>query len=226
MLQWWSRVVARRTEALQRLRRLPFGSLWKRLADFCSSHTGLYSFHRQSKSVPISGRLLLLVCLLILFFGYVAWHVGPWFPGQGSNLRPLHRKGSVLTTGPSGFFSIRDASLFHPSHKYSQEWALSVPISLTLWMLITSAISKYLLIHLFLPLECKLLEGTALSYHLGSTWHIPGALWMFVDRLCEWMESSAEPPALSSATSLPGLPSPQHKLIFSFVWDVIFSKLR
>ena len=30
------------------------------------------------------------------------WHVGSWFPDQGSNLHPVHWKHGVLTTRPSG----------------------------------------------------------------------------------------------------------------------------
>ena len=113
--------MARRTEALQRLRRLPFGSLWKRLADFCSSHTGLFSFLRQSKSVPISGRLLLLVCLLIFIFWLCRTACGTLVPWAGIEPAPSALEGQRLNHWATRVFSIRDASLFHPSHKYSQE---------------------------------------------------------------------------------------------------------
>ena len=35
-------------------------------------------------------------------FGGAAWHVGSWFPNQGSNPHPLHWKCTVLNTGPLG----------------------------------------------------------------------------------------------------------------------------
>ena len=43
--------------------------------------------------------------LFFLFFFFLAtWHVGSYFPDQGSNLCPLHSKHGVLTTGQPGKF--------------------------------------------------------------------------------------------------------------------------
>ena len=141
---------------------------------FALATLAFFLFSDSQNLCPSQGVCSCWSVYSFLFFGYVTRHVGPWFPGQGSNLRPLHRKDSVLTTGPPGFFLLGMLLCFtlHTSTHRSEHFLSP----LTLWMLITSAISKYLLIHLFLPLECKLLEGTALSYHLGSTWHIAGAL--------------------------------------------------
>ena len=46
--------------------------------------------------------LKIMMCLLGFFFGYDVWHVGSWFPQQGSNLCPLQWKRRVSTTGPPG----------------------------------------------------------------------------------------------------------------------------
>ena len=40
--------------------------------------------------------------VLSLFFFLAAWHVGSYFPNQGSNPCPLQWKYGVLTTGPPG----------------------------------------------------------------------------------------------------------------------------
>ena len=45
----------------------------------------------------------LFIYLLVLFWPHcMAWHVGPSFPNQGLNPRPLQWKFGLLTTGPPG----------------------------------------------------------------------------------------------------------------------------
>ena len=40
------------------------------------------------------------MCISFFLFGCAKQHVGSLFPDQGSNPRPLHLKGRVLTNGP------------------------------------------------------------------------------------------------------------------------------
>ena len=56
---------------------------------------------------PIFASDLIWLFKKLFYYSYfiqclVMWHIGSWFPDQGSNLHPVHWKHGVLTTRPSG----------------------------------------------------------------------------------------------------------------------------
>ena len=57
---------------------------------------------RQLVSNLYSVLFFFVLCQFVDLFGRAARRVGSYSPYQGSNLRPLHWKLGVLTTGPPG----------------------------------------------------------------------------------------------------------------------------
>ena len=58
-------------------------------------------FCEYTKSIELY-ILFLFIYLFIYLFSCAVWHVGSYFPDQGSNLCPLQWERKVLTTGPLG----------------------------------------------------------------------------------------------------------------------------
>ena len=82
------------------------------------------------RKYPAVSQLALALSFSGLFFGWVMWPLGYWFPNQRSILCPLQRKHRVLTTGPQ-----REEPLFSP---LIEVWLIySVVFILALLILLT-----------------------------------------------------------------------------------------
>ena len=69
-----------------------------------------------------------------VFFGCAAWHVGCYFPYQGSNPCPLQWKRGVLTTGLPGnslYMQLLSWIPFpQPSYPYTHQYPITSPLPL------------------------------------------------------------------------------------------------
>lgn len=61
------------------------------------SHIHSYSALKSPHSVPFQRYVWVFLLYYGLYFGHTTWHVGSWFPGQGSDPHLLHWKLGILT---------------------------------------------------------------------------------------------------------------------------------